>query len=191
MATRIQFRRSLSGEWTAGNPILAQGELAIELDTSRFKIGDGIEAWNDLPYGGIDGEQGEQGVKGDQGDQGIQGIKGDTGAQGIQGETGATGANGATGIEWQGTWDNTADYVDNDAVYYNGTSWFASGDPTVGEEPTDSAANWFPLAIQGATGSQGIQGIQGIQGEQGIQGDQGIQGETGTFDGTVIDGGNA
>ncbi len=84
MATRIQFRRSLSGEWTAGNPVLAQGELAIELDTSRFKIGDGIEAWNDLPYGGIDGEQGEQGIQGEQGDQGIQGVKGDTGSQGIR-----------------------------------------------------------------------------------------------------------
>ena len=30
------------------NPTLAQGELGIELDTGRFKIGDGVTAWNTL-----------------------------------------------------------------------------------------------------------------------------------------------
>ena len=93
--------------------------------------------------------------------------KGDQGIQGIQGETGPIGATGATGIEWRGVWDEEADYVNNDAVYYEGSSWFASGDPAIGEEPTLSAVHWFPLAIQGATGPQGIQGAQGIQGEAG------------------------
>ena len=102
--------------------------------------------------------------------QGIQGI------QGIQGETGPIGPTGATGIEWRGLWSSTEDYVDNDAVFWNGASWFASGDPVVGEEPTDVATHWYPLALQGATGPQGPQGVQG---EQGIQGIQGIQGETG------------
>ena len=32
------------------NPTLAQGELGIELDTGRFKIGDGVTAWNTLTY---------------------------------------------------------------------------------------------------------------------------------------------
>jgi hypothetical protein len=50
MAIRIQFRRSTAAEWTAANPILAQGELALELDTTRFKIGDGINPWSALPY---------------------------------------------------------------------------------------------------------------------------------------------
>jgi len=76
MATRIQFRRSLASEWTSANPVLAQGELALELDTSRFKIGDDIEAWNDLPYGGIDGEQGIQGIQGETGPSGITSSKG-------------------------------------------------------------------------------------------------------------------
>jgi hypothetical protein len=99
--------------------------------------------------------------RGDQGEQGIQGI------QGIQGNTGATGATGATGIEWEGTWSNTVDYINNDAVFYNGASWFASGNPPVGEIPSLTSTFWFPLALQGATGPQGIQGIQGIQGEPG------------------------
>jgi hypothetical protein len=96
--------------------------------------------------------------------------RGDKGEKGDTGETGATGPTGATGLNWQGTWSNTTDYVNDDAVYYNGASWFASGDPTVGEEPTLSATHWMPLALQGATGATGSQGPQGIQGEQGEPG---------------------
>lgn len=94
--------------------------------------------------------------QGDQGIQGIQGIQGEQGIQGIQGEIGPIGPTGATGITWQGEWSALTDYVNNDAVFYNGTSWFASGDPTVGEEPTELATHWYPLALQGATGPQGI-----------------------------------
>lgn len=98
---------------------------------------------------------------------------------GPTGPQGPIGATGATGITWQGEWSALTDYVNNDAVFYNGTSWFASGDPTVGEEPTELATHWYPLALQGAQGIQGETGPQGIQGIQGEQGIQGIQGETG------------
>lgn len=50
MPIRIQFRRSTATEWTAANPILAQGELALETDTRKFKLGDGVTAWNNLGY---------------------------------------------------------------------------------------------------------------------------------------------
>jgi hypothetical protein len=104
------------------------------------------------------------------GDTGIQGIQGEQGVQGPIGET------GATGIEWQGEWDAATDYVNNDAVFYNGASWFASGDPIIGEIPETASEHWYPLAIQGA---QGTQGIKGDQGDQGIQGETGLTGETG------------
>ena len=45
MANRIQLRRGGAQEWQNANPILAQGELGIELDTGRIKIGDGVTAW--------------------------------------------------------------------------------------------------------------------------------------------------
>ena len=48
MANRIQLRRGGAQEWANSNPTLAQGELGIELDTGRFKIGDGVTAWNTL-----------------------------------------------------------------------------------------------------------------------------------------------
>lgn len=99
--------------------------------------------------------------------------KGDKGDKGDTGETGATGATGATGLNWQGTWSNTTNYVNDDAVYYNNSSWFASGDPTVGEVPEIGATHWMPLALQGATGATGATGPQGPQG---------IQGEPGSLD---------
>lgn len=50
MATLIQIRRDTAANWTSANPILAQGEQGYELDTYRFKIGDGVTAWNSLRY---------------------------------------------------------------------------------------------------------------------------------------------
>lgn len=49
---RIQLRRGTRAEWTAQNPVLLEGEVAIELDSyrNRIKIGDGTTAWNSLPY---------------------------------------------------------------------------------------------------------------------------------------------
>ena len=50
MAYRIQIRRDTSSSWSNENPILSQGELGLETDTGKLKIGDGVHAWNDLPY---------------------------------------------------------------------------------------------------------------------------------------------
>ena len=50
MANRIQLRRDGAQQWANVNPILAQGELGIEIDTSRIKIGDGVTPWNSLKY---------------------------------------------------------------------------------------------------------------------------------------------
>ena len=50
MATKIQLRRDTSDNWAGTNPILAQGEPGVELDTKKMKVGDGITAWNNLDY---------------------------------------------------------------------------------------------------------------------------------------------
>ncbi len=71
MAIQIQFRRGLATEWTTINPILAEGELGIETDTELFKIGNGLLNWDDLPYGGIQGPQGDTGLQGLVGDGNI------------------------------------------------------------------------------------------------------------------------
>jgi hypothetical protein len=50
MAQQIQFRRGTSAEWAAANPILAQGEIGVNLDENRFKVGTGLTSWNYLDY---------------------------------------------------------------------------------------------------------------------------------------------
>lgn len=69
----FQFRRDVAAAWTAANPVLLAGELAIETDTDQFKLGDGTTPWNALPYGGLQGAQGVQGVQGQQGVAGNNG----------------------------------------------------------------------------------------------------------------------
>lgn len=155
-------------------------------DTAAADINDGILDLT-LPRGaqgvpGPKGDTGEIGLTGPQGQQGIQGpqgLTGPTGPQGVKGDTGAQGMAGPAGMQWKGTWDAATDYVTDDAVYYNGGSWFAAGDPPVGEVPSDSSTYWNPLALRGLQGPAGSDGAQGAQGPQGPQGIQGIQGLTG------------
>ena len=42
MPTHIQLRRGSALDWYNANPILAEGEVCVELDTEKFKIGNGV-----------------------------------------------------------------------------------------------------------------------------------------------------
>ncbi len=53
MTVQIQLRRGTASEWTAVNPTLAAGELVIETDTDKYKIGDGSTAWTSLGYSSL------------------------------------------------------------------------------------------------------------------------------------------
>ena len=81
MAIKIQLRRGTATEWTTANPTLMQGEMGVETDTLKVKIGNGTTAWTSLPYF-------TQGAKGDTGLTGATGAKGDKGDKGDVGETG-------------------------------------------------------------------------------------------------------
>lgn len=47
MAVRIQLRRDTAANWVSANPTLRAGEIGIETDTLKFKIGNG-SAWNSI-----------------------------------------------------------------------------------------------------------------------------------------------
>lgn len=53
MATRMQQRRGTSEQWTTVNPVLAEGEIGLETDTNKFKIGNGVTAWSALDYASL------------------------------------------------------------------------------------------------------------------------------------------
>jgi hypothetical protein len=50
MAQQILLRRDTAAQWTSVNPTLAEGEIAVETDTLKLKVGTGLLAWNSLPY---------------------------------------------------------------------------------------------------------------------------------------------
>ena len=50
MARKIQFKRGTAASWTSTDPTLAIGELGLETDTGKMKIGDGVTAWSARPY---------------------------------------------------------------------------------------------------------------------------------------------
>jgi len=50
MSVQIQLRRGTAAQWTSANTLLAQGEIGLEYDTGKIKVGDGTLAWNSLAY---------------------------------------------------------------------------------------------------------------------------------------------
>ena len=52
--TRIQLKHGLAASWTERNPVLLAGEIGIETDTLKMKVGDGTSNWKALGYLGAD-----------------------------------------------------------------------------------------------------------------------------------------
>ena len=50
MVVQIQLRRGTASQWYSANPTLRIGEMGVETDTQKYKIGDGVTAWNSLAY---------------------------------------------------------------------------------------------------------------------------------------------
>ncbi len=50
MAQQIQLRRGTAAAWTTANPTLAAGEVGVETDTLKVKVGNGATAWVSLAY---------------------------------------------------------------------------------------------------------------------------------------------
>lgn len=48
----VKLRSDTAANWTSADPVLGQGEMGIEYDTFKFKIGNGTDCWNDItnPY---------------------------------------------------------------------------------------------------------------------------------------------
>lgn len=48
---KILLRNDTSANWHTNNPVLSKGEMGIQMDTKKFKFGDGITPWDELDYG--------------------------------------------------------------------------------------------------------------------------------------------
>ena len=171
MADRIQIRRDTQANWLSVDPILAQGEFAVETDTNQFKIGDGVNVYSLLPYvtQGPDGPQGPQGPVGPPGADGQDGADGADGAQGPTGPQGPAGEDGAQGI--QGPQGPAGPAGEDGAQGQQGPAGPAGPEGPVGPAGADG--------VDGAVGPEGPAGPEGPQGPQGEQGDPGLNGNTG------------
>lgn len=48
--TTILWAKDTAANWSIKNPILTEGEHGLESDTRKYKIGDGVHHYRDLPY---------------------------------------------------------------------------------------------------------------------------------------------
>ncbi|WP_262081214.1 hypothetical protein [Streptococcus sp. Marseille-Q5619] len=117
---RVRHKRMPASDWARSDFVLYDGELGIESDTGKVKVGNGRDRFSALQYltgpKGDRGERGETGPRGAdgvmrfenltsqqreslRGPQGVQGERGQQGLQGIQGPRGLTGATGARGAD--------------------------------------------------------------------------------------------
>lgn len=92
---RVQHRRKSASDWQNSEEILLVGELGVESDTGKVKVGDGTNRFSRLQY--LTGPKGEQGDTGPRGNPGPQGPRGNTGPPGPRGATGERGPEGNTG----------------------------------------------------------------------------------------------
>lgn len=103
---RVQHKRMTASEWADSSLILLDGELGVESDTGKVKVGNGRDSFSALQY--LTGPKGDRGERGEQGPKGADGVlrfedltsqQRETlkGAQGPVGPAGPIGPQGPTG----------------------------------------------------------------------------------------------
>ena len=103
---RVQHKRMTASEWADSSLVLLDGELGVESDTGRIKVGNGHDLYSALLY--LTGPKGDRGERGEQGPKGADGVfrfedltsqQRETlkGAQGPVGPAGPVGPQGPTG----------------------------------------------------------------------------------------------
>ena len=159
---QLQIRRDTLINWVSSNPILANGEMGINLDTYQYKVGDGTKTWNQLPYAGIAGPTGSPGTS----------ISSSTGATGVTGSTGPTGMTGPTGVSSTGGTGPVR------------LGFTGSTGPT-GAQATGQTGATGTLGPTGYTGPVGSTGATGPTGQAGAAGSRGATGPAGDITGAT------
>lgn len=116
---RVQHKRMSASDWASSTLVLLDGELGVESDTGKVKVGNGNDRFSALQYlTGPKGDRGERGETGPKGADGVmrfealtseqreslrgpQGLTGERGPQGNTGPAGPAGPRGPRGPEGQ------------------------------------------------------------------------------------------
>ena len=100
---RVQHKRMSASDWASSTLVLLEGELGVEIDTGKVKVGNGRDRFSALQYlTGPKGDRGERGETGPRGADGVMRFEALTSEQreslrGPQGPMGQTGPQGNTG----------------------------------------------------------------------------------------------
>lgn len=97
------------------------------------------------------GATGATGSSGPQGPQGLSGLPGPSGPAGVQG------LQGPAGVSFKGTWSGATGYLQNDAVFYQGSTYLALA-TSLAAPPDTTPSAWAVLAQSGAVGATGPSG---------------------------------
>ena len=120
---RVQHKRMSASDWASSTLVLLDGELGVESDTGKVKVGNGTDRFSDLQYlTGPKGDRGETGPAGPRGADGVMRFENLTTQQreGLRGENGhSLNAN----VRIEGSYRNGATSQLNliADVYYDGT----------------------------------------------------------------------
>lgn len=115
MANKIQIRRDTTANWAINDTILSQGELGLDINLRKLKIGDGTSHWSALDF-----------FIGDTGPQGLPGADGAIGPQGEVGPAGATNEliNGSHTVSLNSSGVVTFPAASNTQLYIEGSEIF-------------------------------------------------------------------
>jgi hypothetical protein len=155
---QVSQRGDTLARWTSFNPVLADRELVLETDTNKFKIGNGVDNYLDLPYGGIIGPTGPQAT-----------------SINVVGQVAEV-----SELPISGAAVNDAYYVSAEGTLYgwNGSAWVNLGPVQGPIGPTGPVGVTGPVGDFGPTGPTGPGG-EGSVGPTGPAGDSGPIGPTG------------
>lgn len=208
MATHIISRNDTAANWTARNPTPLKGELCIESDTNKAKVGDGATPWLSLAYF-VDTADGGGGVTwytgssipsdglGSNGDFYLRsnghvytkaaGTWTDSGTN-LTGPTGAAGADGADILPLDNTFSGANTFAGDVLIRQSG-----SGEPAHIIARADGDANAGTLDL--GSGSQNNGGTPGVGGSVSVKGGDdgtsGVGGAGGALEAKGGQGGNA
>ena len=69
---RVQHKRMSASDWASSPLVLLDGELGIESDTGKVKVGNGRDRFSALQY--LTGPKGDRGERGETGPRGADGV---------------------------------------------------------------------------------------------------------------------
>lgn len=115
MADRLQHRRDTRENWERFNPILLEGEIGLIMDDpNQYKVGDGVNHWNDLQLRGFDGT--------------LVHTIGNNGNAAMS----QKGVSSLVGLDTYPSFSDTKDYVKGEIVNYGGLLYEFTADHEAG-----------------------------------------------------------